>query len=307
VQEHDLTGAAHHVPTSDNRSLRISVVLISLYFVFEAAVAISTGSLAMLADAAHELSTAIAISMSLVAMKYSSKPPTPERTYGYLRTEIVAALFNGLLLFGMAGFIFYRGVIRLYNPVEVPSGPMFIVAIGGIWLEIASLIIMYRSQKENLNIRGSFWHVINAFLGSIAIIIAATFIAAAKIYIADSIAGIIFGFVLIYGAFGLVRDSLRILIDATPRDIDMQAIEADIRALSGVVDVHHMHAWTITSGLKALSTHVTIDDFTVAEEILQTIKIKVSDKWGFALSTIQLETSSLDEHESKRLEFRPDD
>lgn len=293
-----------HVPATSNRNLKISVVLIAIYFVFEITVALITGSLAMFADAAHELSTAIAITMSLIAISYASRPPTARQTYGYLRTEIIAAFLNGLLLFGMSGFILYRGVLRLLSPVEVPSTPMFVVAIGGIWLEIASLIIMYKGQKESLNIRASFWHVINAFLGSIAIIIAAIFIAAARIYIADSIAGIVFAFVLVYGAFGLVRDSLRVLIDSTPSGVDMAAIESDIKSLEGVTDVHHMHAWSIASGLKAFSGHVSIKDFANAPEILQNIKNMIGDKYDFALSTIQLETQGLSESESEKLEYK---
>ncbi len=294
----------HVSETTNIKSLRISAVLIGLYFLFEVTIAVITGSLSLLADAAHELSTAGAIFVSLMAIRFASRPPTPERTYGYLRAEIMAALLNGLLLFGMAGFILYQGVMRLGNPMVIPSTPMFIMAVGGIWLEIASLFIMYRGQKENLNIRGSFWHVINAFLGSIAVIIAAIFIATARVYVADSIAGIIFAFVLVYGAFGLVRNSFLVLIEATPKDVDMSAIENDLRRIPSVIDIHHMHAWLISSGVKAYSVHVLVDDLSLYENTLQAIKDVLADKYGFALSTVQIETASLAETESARLEYR---
>ena len=294
----------HVSETTNVKNLRISAVLIGLYFVFEITVALITGSLSLLADAAHELSTAMAISLSLLAIRFASRPPTPERTYGYLRAEIIAALLNGLLLFGMAGFILYQGVMRLGNPMVIPSTPMFIVAIGGIWLEIASLFIMYRGQKENLNIRGSFWHVINAFLGSVAVIIAAIFIASARVYIADSIAGIIFAFVLVFGAFGLVKNSLLVLIEATPAGVDMGAIENDLRQLPAVADIHHMHAWLIASGIKAFSTHVVVNDPSLYDNTLQSIKVILAEKYGFALSTVQIENADLMETESARLEYR---
>ncbi|MFA5867341.1 MAG: cation diffusion facilitator family transporter [Actinomycetota bacterium] len=294
----------HLSETTNIKSLRISAVLIGLYFIFEVTVAVITGSLSLLADAAHELSTAGAIFVSLLAIRFASRPPTPEHTYGYLRAEIIAALLNGLLLFGMAGFILYQGVTRLGNPMVIPSTPMFIVAVGGIWLEIASLFIMYRGQKENMNIRGSFWHVINAFLGSIAVIIAAIFIATARIYIADSIAGIIFAFVLVYGAFGLVRNSFLVLIEATPAGVDMSAIENDLRQIPAVTDIHHMHAWLIASGIKAFSVHVLVNDLSLYDNTLQSIKSILAEKYGFALSTVQIETADLMETEYARLEYR---
>lgn len=181
---------------------------------------------------------------------------------------------------------------------------MFIVAVGGIWLEVGSLIIMYKGQKESLNVRGSFWHVINAFLGSIAIIIAATFIALGEIYIADSIAGIVFAFILIYASYGLIRDSVRILIDVTPQDLDLAQLEKDLKSVPGVIDLHHVHAWLITSGMKALSAHVVIEDFQEGERILQAIKNIMHDKYKVAISTIQLETVRLKEQELDKLEYK---
>ena len=164
--------SGHHGVSTNIRALRISAVLILIYFVLEIAVALSTDSLALLADAGHELSTFLAIGVSLLAMQLATRRPTTKITFGLLRVEILAALFNGVLLLAMAGFIIIRGIERLQNPMEVPSLPMFIMAVGGIGLEIASLFIMYKGQKESLNIRGSFWHVMNAFLGSIAVMVA---------------------------------------------------------------------------------------------------------------------------------------
>ena len=167
--------AMHHGGGGSNlKALRVSAVLIFVYFFAEITVAVVTGSLSLLADAAHELSTVVAIAISLIAIRLSNSPPTPTRTFGLLRGEALAALLNGLLLVGMAGFIIVRGIERLSDPVEMAAAPMFAMAIGGIGLEIASLIIMFRGQKEDLNIRASFWHVMNAFFGSVAVIVTAS-------------------------------------------------------------------------------------------------------------------------------------
>src|SRR5215216_1969831 len=242
----------HHGVSTNIRALRISAVLILIYFVLEIAIALSTGSLALLADAGHELSTFLAIGVSLLAMQLATRRPTTKITFGLLRVEILAALFNGVLLLAMAAFII-RGIERLQNPMEVPSLPMFIMAVGGIGLETASLFIMYKGQKESLNIRGSFWHVMNAFLGSIAVIIAATFISLWEIYVADAWAGILFAVILTWAAYGIIRDSFMILVDATPRDIDLAQVERELLAIPSVVSAHHFHARTIAGHIKTFN------------------------------------------------------
>ena len=287
---------------TDLRALRLSALLIAIYFVIEITVAISTGSLSMLADAGHELSTFVAIGVSLIAIRLARIPPTPERTFGYLRGQILAAVFNGLLLLVMAGFIIRQGIERIEHPMEVASTPMFIVAIGGIGLEIASLAIMWRGQKSDLNIRGSFWHVVNAMMGSVAVIIAALFIEFGEIYVADAWAGIAFSLVLIWAAYGILRDAFRILLDETPPDVDLSAIAADLKQIGGVVDAHHFHARTITSGVKLFSGHLVVSDLSSGNEILAEAKDLVDEKYGFNLSTIQLEEPGLTEADQESIE-----
>jgi len=218
--------------STNTKALKISAVLIFLYFIAEITVALSTGSLSLLADAAHELSTVVAISISLIAVRMMHKKPTSRSTFGLQRAETVAALINGFLLLGMAVFIILRGIQRLSNPIEMDATPMFAMAIGGISLEIASLVIMYKGQKENLNIRGSFWHVMNAFLGSIAVIIAAIFIEVAQFYEADTWAGLLFAIILIYASYGIIRDAFRILFDKVPVNVDLVKIEKELENIN---------------------------------------------------------------------------
>lgn len=294
----------HHGVSTNIRSLKISAVLILVYFVFEITIAVATGSLALLADAGHELSTFLAISVSLIALSLATRKPTPKKTFGLLRIEILAALFNGLLLLGMAGFILVRGIDRLQNPMEVPSLPMFIMAIGGIGLEIASLIIMYRGQKESLNIRGSFWHVINAFLGSLAVIIAAIFIQFWQIYAADVWAGIIFAFILIWAAYGIIKDSVNILLDGAPGDISLVQVESELIRIPGVLSTHHLHARVLTGHIRVFSGHLVVDDLKQSEKILAKAKQMLDSKYKFALSTLQLENINLAEADSEELEYK---
>jgi cobalt-zinc-cadmium efflux system protein len=286
------------------KGLKISAVLLFTYFIAEITVALVTGSLSLLADAAHELSTVVAIGVSLIAIKLTHAKPTTKRTFGFRRAETIAALINGLLLLGMAGFIIIRGLDRLSNPVEMNAAPMFAMAIGGIGLEIAALMIMYKGQKDNLNIRGSFWHVMNAFLGSIAVIIAAIFIQVGQIYEADTWAGLIFAVILIYAAYGIIRDALRILIDATPARIDINLIEQDLKAIKGVIATHHLHARTVGGGIETFSGHLVVRNSKNTIPVLTEAKSLLEKKYGFSLSTIQVEDESIFERDPKEIEYQ---
>lgn len=286
------------------KGLKISAVLLFVYFIAEITVALVTGSLSLLADAAHELSTVVAISVSLIAIRLTHAKPNARRTFGFRRAETFAALINGLLLLAMAGFIIFRGIDRLSNPVEMNAAPMFVMAIGGIGLEIASLFIMYKGQKDNLNIRGAFWHVMNAFLGSIAVIIAAIFISVGQVYEADTWAGLIFAIILIYAAYGIIRDAVRILFDMTPIGKDIVKIEQDLISIKGVADTHHLHARTVGGGIESFSGHLLVTDMKQSGHILNEAKQILEKKYGFNISTIQIEDSSLEENDPKAIEYQ---
>jgi cobalt-zinc-cadmium efflux system protein len=292
---------------SNLKALRISAVLIFVYFFAEITVAIVTGSLSLLADAAHELSTVVAIAVSLIAIRLSNSPPTPSRTFGLLRGEALAALLNGLLLVAMAVFIIVRGLDRLSNPVEMEAGPMFAMALGGIGLEIASLFIMFRGQTEDLNIRASFWHVMNAFFGSVAVIVAAIFIAVAEVYEADTWAGMVFAVVLLWAAYGIVRDALRVLVDATPEGTDIEVIRGRLLSIAGVQSSHHLHIRTVTGSIKTFSGHLVVIDGADPGAVLQSAKQVLDNEFGLTLSTIQVEHEGLVEGDPAELEYQDRD
>lgn len=289
---------------SNLKALRVSAVLIFLYFFVEITVALVTGSLSLLADAAHELSTVVAIAISLIAIRFSNSPATPKRTFGLLRGEALAALLNGLLLVGMAVFIILRGVERLSDPVEMEAAPMFAMAIGGIGLEIASLVVMFRGQKEDLNIRASFWHVMNAFFGSVAVIVAAVFIAVADIYEADTWAGMVFAVVLLWAAYGIVRDALWVLVDAAPPGTDIEVVRARLVGISGVESSHHLHVRTVTGSIKTFSGHLVVTDGADPNTVLRAAKQVLDDEFGLSLSTIQVERQGLVESDPSELEYQ---
>lgn len=290
--------------STNTKALKISAILIFLYFIAEITVALSTGSLSLLADAAHELSTVVAIGISLIAVRLMHKKPTAKSTFGLLRAETIAALINGFLLLGMALFIVFRGIQRLSNPIEMDATPMFAMAIGGIGLEIAALVIMYKGQKENLNIRGSFWHVINAFFGSIAVIIAAVFIEIAQFYEADTWAGLLFAIILIYASYGIIRDAFRILFDKVPANIDLVSIEKELEQIKSVTDVHHLHARTVGGGITSFSGHLVSKNNVKNDYILRDAKKIIENKYGFTFSTIQVEPEAFVEKDPKEIEYK---
>lgn len=294
----------HHEVTTNLKALKISAVLTFAFFFVEIIVALLTGSLSLLADAAHELSTVVAISISLIAGRLALSKPTLKRTYGLLRAETLAAFINGLLLLGMALFIIVNGINRLFNPVEMEAAPMLAVALGGIGLDIASLLILYKGQKGNLNMRGSFWHVMNDFLGTLAVIIAALFIQFGQIYSVDTWAGLIFASILIYAAYGIIKDSFTILVDAAPTDINLTAVEKDLLGIDGVLETHHLHARTITGHIQTFSGHLVVKDMKQSEDILSQAKQILNKKYQFALSTVQVENEKLSEEDIKELEYR---
>jgi len=294
----------HHSVSTNIKALKISAVLTFAFFFVEVIVALLTGSLSLLADAGHELSTVVAISISLIAGRLALSKPTLKRTYGLLRAETLAAFINGLLLLGMALFIIVNGINRLSNPIEMEAAPMLAVALGGIGLDVASLFILYKGKKGNLNMRGSFWHVMNDFLGTLAVIIAALFIQFGQIYSVDTWAGLIFAIILIYAAYGIIKDSLMILVDATPTDINLTAVEKDLLGINGVIDTHHLHARTITGHIRTFSGHLVVKDMEQSESVLGKAKQILSKKYQFALSTIQIENEKLSEEDLKELEYK---
>ena len=283
-------GHSGHVPPStDRRALVVSGWLTGSYFVVELVIGLWTGSVAVTSDAFHTFSAVGGVLIALVAMRLAERKSTPARTFGYTRAEILGALFNGLFLVPMALFVFGMGAMRLMDPIELPTTPMLWAAAGGIATELVALRLLYQRQKGNLNMRGAFWHVMQTFVGSFLIIISALVIRFTGFLAIDPLLGMAFGVVLLWASWGILKESLHILLQGTPEDVDLDAAISAIGGLDGVIDVHHVHAWSLTSGLNIFSSHVRVQDASTGQHILTEVSNLLRDRFNIYFSTIQIE------------------
>lgn len=286
--------AGHGMAGGDVRALRISGVLTGVYFVVELGIGIWSGSVAVISDAFHTFSAVGGVLIALAARHYASRPASQYATFGWMRAEILGALLNGLFLLAMAGLVFYMGSMRLRHPMEVPPGPMLLAAAGGLVTEFISLGLMYKRQKGNLNMRGAFWHIVQTFVGSLIIVVAALVIRFTGFMAIDPILGMLFGVVLLWASWGIIRESSRILLQAVPRELDLRALVAGVRALPGVRDVHHTHAWSLTEGKDVVSMHVVTAEPERAEQLLASIQELLRSRFRVYFSTVQIETRCLE-------------
>lgn len=292
---HGLDGAA--TATGKHRKRLILVLSITLgVFVIQVIGAIISNSLALLADAGHMLTDATGVAIALIASLIAGLAPSSKRTYGYLRVEVLAALLNGIVLGVIAVVIFVQAIARIGTEVEVQSGPMIIAAIIGGLANLVSLLLLQGGQKESLNVRGAYLEVLGDLLGSIAVVVAGFIIMFTGWMVVDQIASIAIAFLIAPRAYSLLRDVIAVLLESTPKDIDIDALRAHILAVPGVVSVHDLHAWTITSGVPAFSAHITITDDSWGKrgyhQILDELKACLMEHFDLQHSTLQLEPES---------------
>ena len=252
---HDHVGA--HGATN-RRALVAALAITGTYMVVEVAGALLSGSLALLADAGHMLSDNISLALALVAIWLAGKPATPERSFGYKRAEILAALLNGVTLVVVSLWIFYEAYGRFDDPPEVLAGWMLVVACVGLAVNVGAGLILFRSRGDSLNVEAAFRHVVADLLGSIGVLVAAVTILLTGWLLADPLISVLIGVLILLSAWGVIRDSATILLEATPKGIDASEVGRRLVETSGVVDVHDLHIWTITSGFPALSAHVLV-------------------------------------------------
>ena len=208
-----------------------------------------------------------------------------------LRAEILGALFNGIFLFVMAGYVIWMGATRLQDPIELETTPMLLAASGGIVTEVISFWLLYRRQKGNLNMKGAFWHILQTFVGSLIVVVSALVIRFTGFLEIDPLLGILFGFVLFWASWRIMSASLRILLQSTPEDFDLQAGIQALRAIDGVSDVHHVHAWSLASGKNVLSGHIIVRDFSSdGERVLSQAGELLKRDHDIYFSTLQVES-----------------
>lgn len=278
--------------TANERALKISAALTGVYFFVEVALGIASGSIAVLSDAFHTFSAVGGVLLALVAGRIAARPSDRHRTFGSFRAELIGALLNGLFLFLMALFVIYMGVKRMFQPVELQYGLMLAAAAGGLFTEIISLAVLMKGSRENLNMRGAFWHVMQTFVGSLIIIVAAVVVYFTGFTLIDPILGTAFGLVLIWASWGITRDALRLLMETVPTDVDLDSVEQALSAVENVETLHHIHAWALTSGRNLFSAHIGIKDGADAEIVRRAADVILRKSFKFYFTTLQVETSS---------------
>jgi cobalt-zinc-cadmium efflux system protein len=251
-------GHLHVTGTSNRRALALALAITASFTLIEVVGGILTGSLAVLADAVHMLSDNISLTIALFAAWLAGRPATPERTYGYKRAEVLAALANGVLLVALAIWILVEAVVRLADPREVLAGWMLVIALVGVCVNVAAAVVLWQARRGSLNVEAALRHVGADLLGSLGIAIAALVILATGWLRADPVASILIGALVLWSSWAVLRDATSILLEASPKGIDTRVVGTRLAAAPGVVEVHDLHVWTITSGFPALSAHVLV-------------------------------------------------
>ena len=297
--------AMGHEPAHDaenDRALKISGWLTGVYFIIELAIGLATGSIAVISDAFHTFSAVGGVILAWVAARVARRPANLEHTFGYARAEIIGAMLNGFFLLAMALLVIVMGLMRLSAPIDLPTTPMLLAAAGGITTEVISLAVLFRGQKDNLNMKGAFWHVIQTFIGSVLIVITALVIQFTGFLAIDPILGTAFGVVLLLASISIIRESFTILMEASPRGVDIGAVVESLRAIWDVEDVHHVHAWVLTSNRNVFSAHLRVNDNDAAQPVLKKAHKALREDRGFYFSTLQIETACLDEEGAEAID-----
>ena len=271
------------------RALAAALVLTASYTVVEVVGGLFAGSLALLADAVHMLSDNIALAVALVAAWLASKPATSERTYGYKRAEVLAALANGVMLVALAIWIFVEAVMRLRDPGEVLGRWMLAVALIGLAVNVTAGVILSRVRRHSLNVDAAFRHVFADLLGSLGVASAAVVILTTGWVEADALVSILIGLLVLASAWSILRDSTEILLESSPRGVDTDALGRRLAGAPGVVEVHDLHVWTITSGFTALSAHVLVRPGEDCHGRRRELERLLHDEFGIDHTTLQVD------------------
>lgn len=286
------------------RGLVIALSITSIMMFAEVIGGIISNSLALLSDAGHMLTDIFALALSLFAIKYGEKPATLKKTYGFYRLEILASLINGTILILISLYIFYTAYQRALQPPIINAPVMMGIAFLGLVVNIIAAIFLRKSSKENLNVRGAYLHIVGDALSSIGVLTGGFIILFTGWYIIDSILSVLIGIVIIIGAYSLMKESVDILLEATPKGIDLAEVIREAKKIKGVKDIHHIHLWTITSGIYSLSAHILIEDLLTSKsaQILDSINQLLRERFHIDHTTFQFECENCEDSLVCRLE-----
>lgn len=287
-------GHSHGHGSRNQKRLAWVLLLVGIYMVAEAVGGWLTGSLALLADAGHMLSDAAALALSLFAIWAARKPATSRHTYGFYRTEILAALVNGATLVAISIFIFIEAYHRFTEPPEVQGALMMAIATGGLLINLGGLWILSGGKSESLNVRGAWLHVATDALGSVGAIAAGAAVWAFGWNWADPAASVVIAVLVLYSSWALLKETVAVLMEGAPGNVDVDELRTGLLEREGVEAVHDLHVWTITSGMAAMSGHLVVTDEAYSEETIKAVRTFVHDKFGIDHITIQLEREAFD-------------
>lgn len=278
-----------HDHAHDRHRLMFTLVLTGGYCLVEFIGGLLTNSLALLSDAGHMLSDVSAMGLSLFAAYIARLPVTSQKTFGYYRAEILAAFLNGLALWLVAGIIFREAYYRFFSPPEVQGLGMLLIASVGLMVNLVVVWLLHHAQHSNLNIHGVFLHVLGDALGSVGAILAGVIILWTGWNWVDPLTSVVIGLLVLVSSFSLVRESVDILMQATPRHLNVAEVQAAIETVPGVTQVHDLHVWTLTSGLFTLTAHVVVNGATDHHALLDSIEQRIQQRFAIDHTTIQLE------------------
>ncbi len=267
-----------------------TLVLTGSLLVVEVAGGLWTGSLALLADAAHMLTDVGGLALALFAIWIAARPPTPEKTYGYYRVEILAALVNALVLLVVAGAILFEAWQRILAPHEILAGPMLAVAVLGFAANLAGAWLLRHGARASLNVRAAYLEVLSDALASLGVIVAGVVVLLTGWLAADPLVSAAIGVFIVPRTWGLLRQAMNVLLEGTPAHLELGEIERAIEETPGVRRVHDLHVWTLTSGREAMSAHVVVGDLAGGERLLERLHALLHARFGVDHTTIQLET-----------------
>jgi cobalt-zinc-cadmium efflux system protein len=291
-------GGHDHDPSAHGASagLKGALILTTLFLIAEVVGGLIANSLTLLADAGHMFTDVGALAFSLFVVWLARQPATSQKTYGYLRWEILAALLNGGVLLAVSVGIVWEAIGRLRTPQPVETGLMFAIGIAGLFVNAASARLLHSGSGHSLNVRAAYLHVLSDLLGSAAAVVAALFIRYKGWAIADPIASIVMTLLIVRSSWSLVRESVDVLLEATPAHIDLKRVHDSLQAIDGVASVHDLHVWTLTSGVVAMSAHALVPDPARHQRSLEAMTRAVAAQ-GIHHVTIQLEGTTLEECE----------
>ena len=279
-----------HTPAGKNkRRLAIVLGLTTAYLIAEVVGGLLTHSLALLADAGHMLTDVAGLGLALLAIQFAERPATPERTYGFYRVEILAALINAVVLIGISVYILYEAYQRFRNPQEVHSGAMLAVAAAGLVVNLVGIYLLRAASDESLNMKGAYFEVLSDMVTSIGVIIAAIIMLTTGWYYADPIISAGIGLFILPRTWMLLKAAVGVLLEGTPSDVNLATLRESIANVPGVASVHDLHVWCLTSGVNAMSVHAVLADHALHDEVLAAVQKRVTLDFKIAHATVQVE------------------